>query len=99
MIRPLSSLLIGQVGDTVCTTDWLSIPCATTSTAGSSKQAAGSSPDTCIGESHVRSRALSWRRMFRETLRLRVLLGDQQPGQQERTLPHLQFRQAFHNQV
>ena len=38
------------VGDTTCTTDWLTIPCATTSTAGSSKQAAGSTPDTCIGE-------------------------------------------------
>ena len=37
-----------MVGDTTCTNDWLSIPCATTSTAGSSLQAAGSTPETCI---------------------------------------------------
>ena len=36
------------VGDTACTKDWISIPCATTSTAGSSKQAAGGQPENCI---------------------------------------------------
>jgi len=36
-----------KVGD-ACTTDWVAIPCATTSTAGSSKQAVGSTPGTCV---------------------------------------------------
>ena len=35
-----------MVGDTTCTTDWISIPCATTSTAGSAMQASGSTPGT-----------------------------------------------------
>ena len=43
-----SSPGVARVGDSDCTNDWLSIPCATTSTAGSSKQAAGSMPETCI---------------------------------------------------
>ena len=33
-----------MVGDTTCTSDWISIPCATTSTAGSAQQAAGATP-------------------------------------------------------
>ena len=33
-----------MVGDTTCTTDWISIPCAPTSTAENSLQASGSTP-------------------------------------------------------
>ena len=45
---PSSGAGVAMVGDTTCTTDWLSVPCATTSTAGNSQQTAGSVPDTCI---------------------------------------------------
>ena len=35
----------------------------------------------------------------RAAVRLRVLLGDGEPRQQDRPLPHLQLRQALHHQV
>jgi len=45
--KPTSEGMV-MVGDTTCTTDWISIPCATTSTAGSAIQASGSTPGTCV---------------------------------------------------
>ena len=89
-----------KVGD-ACTTDWVAIPCATTSTAGSSKQAVGSTPGlvtACLGtlKPFQLARHLCWPAVWRG-----VLLGDLlgRGLQLLLALPGLQLHQAVHAQV